>query len=102
MSIELAELLKNKLERINPDAAAQVEAELDSYLKSTDMIQHHIDNMLLVQKVLKKYGVIAGICMETPIEIHGTQKQLMDICGELNGHVSSMDLTDEELYIEVL
>lgn len=101
MSNELTEMLKNKLERINPDAAAQVEVALDDYLKSTDMIQKHIDNMLLVQKVLKKYGVIAGICMETPIEIHGTPEQLMNICGELNGHVSSMDLTDD-LYIEVL
>jgi hypothetical protein len=102
MSSELTEMLKNKLERINPDAAAQVEEELNSYLKSTDMIQHHIDRMLLVQKVLKKYDVVAGICAETPIEIHGTPEQLMNICGELNEHVSTMDLSDEELYIEVL
>lgn len=95
-------LLKKRLEALNPNAAAQVEEQLDDYLASTDMLQHHIDNMIKVHEACKKHGVIAGIVMETPIEIHGTLKQLQDVCADINGYVESMNLADDSLDIEVL
>ena len=102
MSNELTGMLKNKLEKINPDAAAQVEEQLNNYLASTDMLQHHIDRMIKIREACKKHGVIAGIVMETPIEVHGTHKQLQDVCADINEYVENMNLADDSLDIEVL
>lgn len=102
MSDKLTEMLKNKLERINPDAAALVEESLAEYLKPTDMLLEHINTVEMIRQLCRKYGVVAGIAMETPIEIHGTQEQLEQIWEELSEQDVDASLGDGILDISVL
>lgn len=102
MSFELEELLREKLASVNPDAAALVEESLEEYLKSTDMLLDHINTVEMIRQLCKKYGVVAGIAMETPIEIHGTQEQLEQLWEELDEQDVDASLGDGILDINVL